>query len=1032
MNRPRGVEKTAKNERGFSLVEILVAIGLIAVLSTVVVTAVLNANKVGQNSAQSAMTQQELLDASNRVTHEVAAATKFLEATSSKMKVLLVEEGEEWEITYFAYQPSAPSTGLGIDASLLPSTPAVMELRHRVDGEVGDIVSTIISGYQPNASIPVFSYFDKTNTSPMAVPVTGDALGEIKRVSFRFTSFAEGRDAPMEIVTSITPRTVVGLSEDAGNVFGVADYIDPASLLPESLNLSGNLPSRSTSASLTWDSIEYAANYTLSRIDRTTGLVSVVYTGPATSYVNTGLERGKTYGYYVTATNTGNASIVSNVVNLTATPAAPVITAYADGLYNTVRWQPIVGATQYRVYDANSATLLATVNGAEVFAHQPTHVNVALRPAYGQSRTYYVVAYNSQGDSSENSNEATAVSPPVAPVLAGSHSNGNRSYNWASVATATKYEVVRILPSAQTYEYGQSVTSGTDTQGIAAVAFTYQVRAGNAAGWGPWSNVLTLNPNPAAPVLTGSHSDGSRSLSWNASANALSYQLERTSPNAKAWATQTTRTLTDSETPSEAVIWSYRVRAYNATGWSPWSNTVNIAPLPAAPSLTGSHSNGDRIVTYADVANATKFELKRIAPVAKVWPGGDTYRGGTDSDVVDGATFTYQARAGNIAGWGPWSNTVTLNPRPGAPSLSGSDYTSGWAGTNGVVWGSVANATRYEWSRGWSDGAWNSTTSTTVRDTAPAADSAYNYYVRACNKTGCSANPYITLKQAPGSFSISSMEQTRQAKFDETRGKSFAAYSQDNLTSSAKIQWGDSPGADSYQVNSNASQTTEAFTFDPVSGKTYSLSVKAVGNTSGITLTQTYKFFSAPSTVSKFVIDPQTNSTGLNTQFTYSSSNAAWKALVSDSTADGGHNIQRKSWTARQANGTTWDYGSDGDFANWNGAESDTNNYSKSDINTSTKTALGAVAATRTHKAIPSGHNSGTIRAQSNPNWIPDSGVFAMSGDYSAVLWFHHSTSEKKMWAGSRPSSGWGTIAFTTGNYPDGRTSGTGYVVAAS
>lgn len=940
------INSVRNEERGFSLTEILVALGLIAVISTVLVAVLMNTNKVSQSSAVSAMTQQELLDATSRVTKEIAAAHKFVSADDNHVTFQSDRAQKNEEITFFAWNHQDPASEIvDVDNSLLPAeSDAIMEVRVNLANPDEKTVTTLVSGLHIDKTNPkpVFEYFDKTNTDPMDTKVAEESLKDIQRVSLRFSAFADGRDVPMELVTSITPRVILGYMNDTPNVFGETSEDDAPPTEITEIVLTGTLPARTTTATLSWNDMPDAVNYALTRTDITTGAVTVVYSGILPTFVDSSLTRGHTYTYSVTGTDMLNVTSTSNTVTLVASPAAPVIKVTASGLTNTVSWSPVVGASGYKVYRVGTTTALATVTTTS-YAHANTSASASALPYYGQTNSYYVVAQNSKGATSEDSNIAAAVSPPKAPVATGSHSDGVRTVTYASVANATKYELKRTAPSVYTWSGDASYRGGYDSSVIDSATFSYQARAGNDAGWGPWSNVVTLSPRPSAPVLT------------------------------------------------------------------------------------GSHSNGVRTATYAAVANATQYQLQRVTPTSKVWDGNASYRGGSDGESIDSPTFTYRARAYNISGWSEWSNTVTLSPRPGAVTVTGKDYGDGFDGRNQVNWNGVTNATYYQWSRNWDTG-WNPTTATSVTDSSPAADSSYNYYVRACNITGCGGNAYVNLKQAPGAFSINSMSQTRRANFDETRGKTFEAYSLERDTASATVAWTASSGADSYELNSNGDQSGRSYSWVPTSGKYYTLTAKAKGNTSGYTRTDSYKFWSAPATVSKFVITPQTASTGLNTQFLYSSAEASWKELASDS-GEGSYDIQRKAWSNDVVSGN-WRFSSEFDFKNWSGAEVDTLNYTKADI-TGSRTSVGATAATRTVKSIPSGYSAGSFGSQRNSKFIPDGGIFSTGGNTSAVLWFTHATLNPAKWANVTHSSGWADIKYTSGNYPDGRTSGIGYVVVS-
>jgi hypothetical protein len=118
--------------------------------------------------------------------------------------------------------------------------------------------------------------------------------------------------------------------------------------------------------------------------------------------------------------------------------------------------------------------------------------------------------------------------------------------------------------------------------------------------------------------------------------------------------------------------YSYRVRAYNAGGYSPYSNVASIVagtsdqPLPAPTNLgaqalsksqinltwTNNATNQDGVkIERCRGSNCTSFT--QIATVART---ATTY---TDSGLAANAAYRYRVRAYNSAGDSPYSNTAS-------------------------------------------------------------------------------------------------------------------------------------------------------------------------------------------------------------------------------------------------------------------------------------------------------------------------------------------------------------------------------------
>ncbi len=150
-----------------------------------------------------------------------------------------------------------------------------------------------------------------------------------------------------------------------------------------------------------------------------------------------------------------------------------------------------------------------------------------------------------------------------------------------------------------------------------------------------------------------------------------------------------------------STLYSYRVRAFNAFGYSAYSNTVRVSTLPKQPALLppAAPSNLQAVVlsdseirlTWTDNAdNETAFWLERVKetePGVGVHPIdfkhwvllGEDIETFTDSGLDARSTYTYKVRAFNAAGYSDYSNEarattfspdfVSPVPTPTAPKI---------------------------------------------------------------------------------------------------------------------------------------------------------------------------------------------------------------------------------------------------------------------------------------------------------------------------------------------------------------------------
>jgi len=202
---------------------------------------------------------------------------------------------------------------------------------------------------------------------------------------------------------------------------------------------------------------------------------------------------------------------------------------------------------------------------------------------------------------------------------------------------------------------------------------------------------ITVNPALEAPTAPGnlrttSQTATSINLAWNreSSANEDGFAVERATGGgvfseigrvgAGVLATQVTGL-------QGATTYSFRVRAFNSAGYSPYSNAVTATTLqaaPAAPSnLAAVPISTSRIdLTWQDNSNDEQgFAVEMATGDGLFAEVGRVAAGATGSSVTNlqpGIAYRFRVRAYNAGGYSPYSNTasatttfaVTLSAKP--------------------------------------------------------------------------------------------------------------------------------------------------------------------------------------------------------------------------------------------------------------------------------------------------------------------------------------------------------------------------------
>lgn len=431
-------------------------------------------------------------------------------------------------------------------------------------------------------------------------------------------------------------------------------------------------------------------------------------------------------------------------------------------------WQAAAGTVdEYRI-EQRTGTSGAWREIDRVDAGSRTYQSTGLAAATQYS--WRVLACNAVG-CSQPSGIATATTHPLPPGAPGALS--------ATTVSTSEIELSWNAPAGPIDEYrveratgGGGFTlratlpgsaTGYDDRGLAAATtYTYRVQACNTGGCSAFSNpasATTYPPPPGRPgTLTATVVSQTRiDLAWEASSGTVGgYVIERRTGMPGQFAvidTVTTTTFVDNGLAA-ATTYTYRVRACNPGGCSPFTNMVTRTTLPNPPGtpgpLTAAPVSSEEIEVSWSAPSGTvdEYRLQRRTAggsfaLHATLPGSATE---FEDDALSPATqYFYRVQACNTGGCSAFTGEVsatTLPLPPGVPgalsatTISASRIDLAWGASTGVVTG-------YEIERRTGAGAYAPLTTvsgaTTFQDTGLSAETSYVYRVRACNPGGCSA-----------------------------------------------------------------------------------------------------------------------------------------------------------------------------------------------------------------------------------------------------------------------------------------------------
>jgi phosphodiesterase/alkaline phosphatase D-like protein len=689
-----------------------------------------------------------------------------------------------------------------VDPTLSPNTTSWY--RVRATNGSGDGAFSAASSVTTLPGAPGTPAFGPATASSVTVswiaPAGGAASYKVERapdasgVPGAWTQIASGIVPTSTASTGLSANTRYWYRVRATNASGDGAYSPAASVVtapaaPGAPTLSSFT---TTSMVVSWAApTNGAASYDLDRATAASGPWSpLAVATTARSVADAGLAPGTTYWYRVRATgSTGLTSAYSSASapTLPEAPGAPTATPAVFSV--TVGWGAVTGATSYkleRAPDAGGAPgTWAQVQGgiaATTFDNTGTSPNTIF--------WYRVRATDASGDGPYSPPTRTMTLPlaPGTPTFS-SVTGTSLTVSWtAPTGGAASYEVERATSATGPWiQIGTGIQTLTtaDSGLTAGTTYWYRVRAANADGaFGDWSSagaVGSLPPAPDAPTFSGI-TEVSLTVHWQPVSGAATYFLERApdvsgQPGAWVEIAPSLSYLEYNDVTAPNTTYWYRVRAWNRTGYGPYSpasSTSSLTDAPGAPTFTAIGSTGVTVSWTAPAGGAASYVVERAPASLDPWTvvtAGVAALGYVDTGLAPATTYWYRVRATNAAGASgvpsPSGTVTTLPPAPstapGAPTFSAIATTSAT-----VSWTDPAAAPRYELERapdaGGAPGTWAQIATPTARsypDSGLATNGAYWYRVRAATAGGpgpwSGASRLVTLPGAPGAPAFSSV-----------------------------------------------------------------------------------------------------------------------------------------------------------------------------------------------------------------------------------------------------------------------------------
>jgi titin len=607
-----------------------------------------------------------------------------------------------------------------------------------------------------NGGAPIDYYVVYQDNEPLPEHhpgLTATIISLTNGVQYSFSVAAHNIDGmgPQSVATVFTPRTVpsapASLNAAPGNTQAVLTWPEP---------WNGGAP------------IDYYIVY------QNGSPLPTHYTGLTATIA--GLTNGVQYSFTVAAHNVAGEGAQS--------PAALVTPISVPGRPTGLNGSPgdgLVILTWNAPTDTGGSPILYYAvyqNGTDI-AHPTGTTYIASGLTNGVMYEFRVAAYNANGEGPLS--DAVGFVPrtvPDAPAsLVATPGNGQATLTWTAPvfnggSPVNYYLVYRNGVELPThYQELTAIITGL-TNGV---DYTFTVAAHNVAGVSAPSPEAVVRPfapeAPSAPRdLTAVSGNAYVQLAWlaptsNGTSPLTGYAVFRgTSPGDINYLVDTvgpTVLAYNDTSVTNGQTYYYQVKAMNAVGGSPMSNTATGNPVGPSPPSAPRDPNGYGTPTYAvlnwsapsseGTTPILRYEVYRgpsagsLSYIGEVSSGVLTYN---DTTVVSNLTYYYKVRAINSIGPGPLSEpvvvTTTVQQGPSAPRNLVAEAGNGYVKLEWQVPSSQGSSpiAHYAIFRGTSPGAVTTligtvdVPTTEYNDTTVVNGNVYYYAVKATNAVG--------------------------------------------------------------------------------------------------------------------------------------------------------------------------------------------------------------------------------------------------------------------------------------------------------